>query len=323
MKKITTLIAATLMPLAANAADFTMKFSTPTINDMQHEWIQHFESKVEEATGGRLDVQIFPASQLGPIATVIEGLQLGTIEATMAPAEFYLGVDPRFQVPAAPGLFDSMQDARDKLDRPEIKEAILSIGIDRGVRGVGAVVYGPQILASKKKTENLADLKGQRFRVLASETEISVVNELGAAAVPMPLNEVQAAIQQGAIDGTNLLYDLLVAFKMYDLSPYVLPTELWYNISLPTVSEVWFQSLPEDIQSAILAAADESTSYMFTRQLERMEQARKTWIDNGGKIAELSESDSAAALEVAEGVAETFLAENPNLKELYTLIKGE
>ncbi|KAA0969492.1 TRAP transporter substrate-binding protein [Aureimonas fodinaquatilis] len=310
------------LPVSALAADYTLKLSMPTINDMQFEWSQMFKEELEAASENRIEVQIYPANQLGPIASVIEGLQLGSIEATITPAEFYVGVDKRYQAPAVPGLFTSMEDAREKLDAPEARDALLAVGVDKGLRGIAAVVYGPQVVISRMKTDNIAGLAAQKIRVLSSETEIGTINSLGASAVPMPLNEVPAALQQGALDGASTVLDVFISLKSYDVAPTAVPTELWYTISLATVSDIWFQSLPEDLQQAVLASAQSAEERMFARQLERQATNNALWTENGGVIVELSDEEQAKAQESAAVVAETFLSANPDIRELYDLIKG-
>src|SRR5580700_6663019 len=64
----------------AQAADFVMKVGTATINETQHQFIKFYKEEVEKASGGRIEVQIYPASQLDPIPREIEGVQLGNIQ---------------------------------------------------------------------------------------------------------------------------------------------------------------------------------------------------------------------------------------------------
>lgn len=307
---------------SAQAADFTMRFSTPTINELQFRWMQAFETAVEARTNGRLDVQLFPANQLGPVASVLEGLQLGTIEANISPFEFYAGIDPAYQIPAIPGMFGSMQEARDRFDDPETREMLLNIGLERGIRGIGIAVYGPSMYASRKEIKGLGDFDGLRMRVLASFTEIETTKALGASGVPMPLNEVPAALQQGAIDGAASMIDVFLALRSYQVAPYLVPTELWYINSLASVSEVWFQSLPKDIQDAIMEVAAETDAAIFADQLKRMETNRDAWVKNGGTIAPLSAADQATAVAAAADVAKRFVADNPSFKPLYDRLSG-
>ncbi len=283
------LVAATATVLAAPAfaADYTMKISTPTINDLQHEWMKLYKEELEKRTDGRIEVQLYPASQLGPINNVMEGLQLGTIEATITPSEFYVGVDPRFQVPAVPGLFDSMDDARAKLDDPKVREELLGMATSKGITGISVLVYGPQMIDTRDDVKTLADLSGKRIRVLASETEIGTINALGASAIPMPLNEVSAALQQGAIDGVSTVLDVFVALGTADVAPHVTKTELWYLIPIASVSTAWLQSLPQDLQHAVIETGKAPDQPMFTRELDRLKEHCETSTAAAGPITQL------------------------------------
>src|SRR5215472_2454119 len=78
-------LACILGALPASAADFVMKFGTATINETQHQFIKFYKDEVEKASNGRIEVQIYPASQLGPIPREIEGVQLGNIQGYIGP----------------------------------------------------------------------------------------------------------------------------------------------------------------------------------------------------------------------------------------------
>src|SRR5262245_36990181 len=95
----------------ADAQNFTMKFGTATVNEPQHEYIKIYKEEIEQRSAGKIKVEIYPQSQLGPIPRQIEGLQLGTIEAFIGPADFYVGVDKRFGVFSAPILFRDRKNA--------------------------------------------------------------------------------------------------------------------------------------------------------------------------------------------------------------------
>jgi len=93
-------------PAAAQGA-VTMKLSTATLNDTQHEWLKRFAAAVEKDSGGRIKAEIYPASQLGAIPRQIEGVQFASIQGWTGPPEFLVGVDERYEALSAPGLFTS------------------------------------------------------------------------------------------------------------------------------------------------------------------------------------------------------------------------
>jgi TRAP-type C4-dicarboxylate transport system substrate-binding protein len=177
-------------------------------------------------------------------------------------------------------------------------------------------------VVSRKPTKRLADFSRQKIRVLASETEIGVIAGLGASPTPMPLNEVTAALQQGTIDGASTVLDVFVALKTAEVAPNGVDTGLWYTISLASVSKKWFDSLPADLRQAVLDTAKEVEARMFTRQLERQSQNEGRWKKAGGILVKLPEDEQRKALEMADRVAESFLAKNADLREMYTLIRN-
>ena len=127
--------------MPAALAQNVMKLGTSTLNDAQHEWMKKFAAIVEKNSNGRIKVEIYPQSQLGPIPRQIEGLQLGTIEGFIGPADFYVGVDKRFGVFSAPILFRDMTNAAATLAEPDLNQAILALGADKGYIGLGTFAY--------------------------------------------------------------------------------------------------------------------------------------------------------------------------------------
>lgn len=315
-------VAAWSMPSIASGKTYHMKLSTPTLNDMQHEWANLYKEALEKKSGGRIKVQVFPAAQLGPINSVIQGLQLGTIEATLTPYEFYAGVDARYQVPGMPGLFTSMEDAQAKLTNPNVRNKLMNLGKDKGLIGLASIVYGPQIFVLRQPASKLEDLARRKIRVFASEAELDSLKELGAAPVPLPLNEVASALQQGAIDGANNLMDVLVPQKMHTFAPHVLDTRLWYTVVHASVSAVWLKTLPEDLQKVVLETARELEPVIFTREIERRRVSAEQWLNSGGKITRLPPDDLQRARSITKGVAEKILAKNPEMKAIYDAISA-
>src|SRR5579863_5046030 len=82
---------------AQGASPITMKLSTATVNDTQHEWLKRFAAAVEKDSGGRIKGEIYPNSQLGSIPRQIEGTQFNAIQVWCGPPEFLVGVDERFE----------------------------------------------------------------------------------------------------------------------------------------------------------------------------------------------------------------------------------
>src|SRR5947208_11259160 len=128
---------------AQGGKTFVMKLSTATINDTQHEWLRRFTAAVEKNSGGRIKGEIYPASQLGSIPRQIEGVQFGSIQLWIGPPEFLVGVDERYEALSAPGLFTGTDQAVRVISDPLVREAILGLGANKGLIGVGIAPIGP------------------------------------------------------------------------------------------------------------------------------------------------------------------------------------
>jgi TRAP-type C4-dicarboxylate transport system substrate-binding protein len=84
------LVAAAALAAAAPAvqAQPVMKLASATINDVQHEWLRKFEAGMKARVGDKVRIEIYPASQLGAIPRMVEGVVTGTIEAFVTPYSF-------------------------------------------------------------------------------------------------------------------------------------------------------------------------------------------------------------------------------------------
>jgi len=305
----------------ARAQNFTMKFATQTINDVQHEYMKVFKTELEKASNGKIKVEIYPASQLGNFQRMMEGIRLGTIEAIIAPFEFYVAVDPRYQAMAMAGLFRDNNHSRKVFDLPAARQAITALGEGRGYVTASIMPYDTQLIGSKTPITKLADFAGKRIRVLASEAEQAEVKALGAATVPMALQEVLPALQQGTIDGVNAVMTVFTAFRYYDSAPYILETRLWSLISFTVISKTFYDKLPPDLQKVMIETAAKIEPQLHQWQIARLAADREVWTKNNGKFAKLSDAEQTEAQKRVIEAVQPMFAKDAALKAFYDRIK--
>jgi TRAP-type transport system periplasmic protein len=215
------IIATGIPALHAQSVPIVMKLATPTLNDGQHEWMKVFAAAIEKKSSGRIKAELYPAGQLGSIPRMIEGTQLGSIQIFNAPPEFFVGVDQRFELLSAPGLFESEQHAVRTISDPEFAKAFLALGANKGLIGVSLFFGGPVAFATRTPFRTLADLKGKKIRIFASPFQFEQIARLGGTGVPMSLGDVLPALQQGTIDGTISNVGIFSAFRYYDITKYM------------------------------------------------------------------------------------------------------
>ena len=240
------------LTVPASAADFVMKFGTATMNETQHQFIKFYKEEVEKASGGRIEVQIYPASQLGPIPREIEGVQLGSVQGYIGPVDFFVGVDPRFGVFWAPMLFRDDANAAATVQDPAIQKAMFDMaGAEAHGRHRHLEISARPTTAPRRRSCGLRISAARNCASTAPSSNAQKMAKLGATGIGMPLSEVVPALDQGTIDGTISGLSVFVAFKMNDLLKVITVTNDTYIISIAVVSKPWLDTLPPDLQKIV------------------------------------------------------------------------
>jgi len=320
---LATVITSALTPLAAPAQPIAFKCATATLNDVQHEWCKRFGARLEQRTGGRIKPQVFPASQLGSIPRMIEGVQLGTIESWIGPPEFMVGVDARFQILTAPYLFDSMDHGHRVINDRQFVDKFLVLAEGKGIRGVSLIVYGPASFLARTPIRMPDDLRGKKIRVLATPIESAMMAQVGATGVPMALGEVLPALQQGALDGVQSALTVFTTFKYYDVAKYHTNTDHYFITSIGTVSKKWLDGLPADVQKAVLEEGRAVQAELLDWTKNFYQTGVKTWKEKtGGGWIELTPEQRSAFRTKMEGVDVTVAEKVPGIKEWLDLLRA-
>ncbi|HEU4353147.1 MAG TPA: TRAP transporter substrate-binding protein [Burkholderiales bacterium] len=320
--KICAAAALSAFTLLAQAQQFTMKLSTPTINDVTHEWMNLFKASVEKRAGGRIKVEVYPASQLGQIPRTVEGVALGTIEMTVPAVGFFIGLEPRFQVFDAPGLFDSVEHAQRVFSDPDVRERLATFGATKGVEPLFTFANGPLMLLSHKPVRGIDDLKGQKIRVPGgAPLHLEPFRRLGASPVSMPLGEVMPSLSNRTIDGFIAAHVVLVAFKYYDVAKSATQLPGSFLIASGLVNRNFFKSLGA-LEPMVREEARKAEEIFAKGAVADVGRIRGAWEKNGGETIVLPSAEAKRYLDQATSVLPAILAVNPQLKEDYEAIQA-
>jgi len=273
-------------PVAAEAQS-VMKMASATINDVQHEWQKVFAEELAARVGDQVTVEIYPASQLGTIPRMAEGVLLGTIESFITPTAFLVGAEPKFKVFDAPGLFDSPEHLGRTIHDPAYRDHLETMALDKGFRVIGAIYNSPFVVLTKKPAPKKA---------------------IGANPLPLPLSEVVPALQSGNIDGMLAGMPILVAFKYYDIAKPVTDLQFSMIVSVNIVNEAWFQSQSPEVQAAIREAGRAAEEKVLQWGIDNVARTNAVWLEKGGEIYELSPEDQARMTEVFKTVSDRILS---------------
>jgi TRAP-type transport system periplasmic protein len=308
-------------PALAQDKPYVMKVTTPTLNDSVHQAAKNFAGAVERKSGGRITAEVYPASQLGSIARQIEGTQFGAIQVAVMSPEWFVGVDERFEVMAAPGLADSLEHAQRVAADAGVLKLMLGLGADKGLHGVGMFADVPSSIISRKPIRHLADIKTRKIRVFTSQFQTAVFDRLGATPVAMSLGDVLPALQQGAIDGAFASVAIYTNMHYIDTAKYVTETNQSMIFTMIEVSKKWFDSLPADLQQVIdTVGADESLA-ISSFAVEDFANARKAWVKSGGELISLPHDEQASMFETLASVGDDVSRTKPALHQAYEIVK--
>jgi C4-dicarboxylate-binding protein DctP len=301
----------------AQAPTVTMKVASATINDVIHHWMKSFKAGVEAQTGGRVRVELYPASQLGAIPRMVEGAALGTIECFVTASSFLTSLDPAFEVFDVPGVLVDTAHAQRVFADPELRPQLLAMGGSKGLQSISVFMHSPQHVVSRKPLKTLADFSGQKIRVLSTPLQIEPLKKLGAVPVPMPLSEVMPALQNGAIDGFIAASTVFSALKFYDAAKNQTALSRWPVIVTAACNRNWLGKLPAELRTALQEQAVKAEAAANTFGAQDIDNARKVWTQNGGQILTLSPQDDEAFTRTVKDAAASILRQHPAAQAQY------
>jgi TRAP-type transport system periplasmic protein len=311
------------LPIGAAQAKpktYLMKISVPTIHDIPNAWISGYAAALEKDSGGRIKVKIYPASQLGAIPRQIEGTQFGDIQCEVVPPVFYVGLDPRFQLLAAPGLVDSEQQAQRLVAEPAVRKLMLGLGADEGLHGVGLFFAEPNLLISRMPLRHLSDFKGKKIRIFASPFETVAFERLGMTPVAMTLGDVVPALQEGTIDGSITGIGPIVNFHMVDAAKYVTEIDQPGIFIIVEVNKKWYESLPTDLQRIVDRDAAKEDIAINPIALKMRTNELRQWTSSGGTLIKLPPAEHAKMTKILASVGTDVSSKNPKLAAAYKLV---
>ena len=311
-----------LASAAAHAEDktFTMKISTPTLNDVPDTFGKNFAAALEKDSGGRIKGELYPASQLGSIPRQIEGTQFGAIQCSIIPPEFFVGIDDRFEVMAAPGLVDSLAHGQKVAADPAVLKLMLSLGAGKGLHGVGLFMAEPSDVIAKTPIRRLADFKGKKLRTFASPFQSEAFNRLGVTPVAMTLGDVLPALQQGAIDGAVAGLGPFTAMHFIDAAKYVTMTNQPAIFLIVEISKKWYDSLPPDLQHMVDKDAAEQAIAIDPFAIQHRKDAEARWTASGGELINLPSDEQASMMKTLSSVGADVSKSKPALAEAYKIV---
>lgn len=255
-------VLAVSLSAAAFAAPKVIKLGT-TVNEQDSFQVAalKFGELVKERTNGAYVVEVYPNAALGDERTMLEGMQMGTMDMGIITSGPFVNFVPEFGVLDLPFIFINNEHAYAVLDG-ELGQSILAKLEGVGIKGLAYAERGFRNLTnSVRPVKSAADIKGLKIRVMENEVYTNTFKALGVNAVPMAWTETLTALQQGTIEGQENPVNVIHAFKLWESQKYVTMTRHAYAAAIFTMSKRLFDKLPADVQRIVKDSAQEAAVY--------------------------------------------------------------
>lgn len=278
-----------------------------------------FARLVEERTGGRIKIEVYPSAQLGEEKAAIEAVQFGAIDFNRTSISPLSAFAPNLISLQMPYLYRDDEHMWKVLNGP-IGENFLKSLDSFNLIGLGWYDGGTRhFYNSKKEIKSVSDLKGMKIRVQESKLMTDLVSCLGAVPTPMPFGEVYSALQTGIVDGAENNIPSYYSTSHYEVAKYI---TLDGHSRIPEIiiaSKSSWNKLSKEDQEIIRQAAKDSTQYQI-KLWKEFEMTAQEKTKKSGSIYTVLTPEALAGFQKA--VQPMYDKLSPEVKEVISQIKN-
>lgn len=263
-----------------------------------------FAELVEEKTDGRYKIDVYAGGQLGDEKSVVEQLQLGSIDLTRVNATPLTEFSEDIGVLSLPYLFENEESKWAHLNG-ELGQELLDTFDGSNLVGLAFYDSGERsIYNSKKLIKTPEEMKGLKIRVQPSELAIDIFEAFGASATPMEYGEVYSAIQTGVLEGGENNFPSYFTSNHYEVAKYFTVNKYSGPPELLMASQSLWDKLSDEDKKVFKEAALESVAVQREAWEKLTEESKEAVIENGNEVFEVT--DFAPWREAVEPIYEKY-----------------
>ena len=284
------------------------------VNHSVHKAMVKMSEDLEQRSGGKMLIEIYPSQQLGTERECLELLQIGSLDMTKVSAGVMENFAPKMKIFGLPFLFRDREHSFQVLDGP-IGKKLLDDGEKYWLKGLGYYDAGSRSFYTKEKpVETPKDLEGLKIRVMESVSAMDMVRSLGGSPTPISWGELYTALQQGVVDGAENNPPSFYLSRHYEVCKYYSLDEHTVLPDVLLVGTHFWETLSPQEQEWLQASVDVSVTYQ-----------RKLWAEAEAEaLAEVQKAgvtiihpDKSLFSEKVQALYEA----NKNDADMYSLIK--
>jgi TRAP-type transport system periplasmic protein len=297
-------------PTNAQVSERTLRWAQQ--NSLEHPQglgAKRFAELVEQKSGGKIKVRIFPGGQLGGDLQNVSALQGGTLDLMVLNAGLLVGIVKDFAVLDFPFVFNTAEEADAVVDGPVGKKLFDKLP-DKGLVGLGYFELGfRNVTNSKRPIARWEDFSGIKLRVIQSPLFIDLFNTLGANSVAMPFPEVYTALEQRVIDGQENPVTVIFDTKFQEVQKYLSLTRHIYNAQSVLLSKRTWDKLSAEERTIIQDALNEAKAYQRQVSREKNTQMLDDLKKAGMQVNEVAPQEIARIREKIKPVVDKYTKE--------------
>ncbi|TYC61754.1 TRAP transporter substrate-binding protein [Rhodobacterales bacterium] len=253
-----------------------------------HVTLERVAEMVAERSGGELDMQIFPQSQLGGQREMTEAVQLGTLELTVAPTAFLGGFNPVASITDLPFLFPADPQQSQKIREGQFGKDLCESFNSSGVVCIGIWPNGRKNFTSNLPLTDLEAFSGQRFRVMESSVLVDQMRAIEVTGVPLPFGELYTALQTGVVDGEENPLDTIYNMNFFEVQDYLVISEHGAIEDVILFNPAFWSGLTEDDRTMITEVFAEVVPEMLAHKTAAAARSLDKIREAGVDIREMS-----------------------------------
>ncbi|MFY0656490.1 TRAP transporter substrate-binding protein [Neptunomonas sp.] len=305
-----TSIALAIGAQVATAAPIEIKFSHVVAeNTPKGQMAIKFKELVEERLADKVEVSVFPNSQLFGDNKVLEAMLLGDVQMAAPSLSKFQKYTKQLQIFDLPFLFKDMA-AVEKFQQSADGQKLLGSLESKGLVGLGYLHNGMKQLSASNPLRVPADAAGKKFRIMTSDVLQAQFEGLDAVPLKKPFSEVFTLLQTKAIDGQENTWSNIYSKKFFEVQPYITESNHGVLDYLIVTSAEFWEGLDGDIRTEVKAALDEAIAYGNDIAAKKGEEDKQLIIDSKrSEVIELTDAERQQWVEAMKPVWKKFEGE--------------
>lgn len=271
--------------------------------------LNQFSADVAEKSGGSIEVQVFPSSQLGNQNETSEGVSMGTIEMCVNASAAFEAFDDQMSIYGIPFLFENDQHVYDFYLSDLSKTMLDNFSQTNNMTCLAFFNEGFRTVWSMDPIRTVEDFNGYKLRVPDVPAYIDMFSALHCNAIPLAMGDIYTGLQTGTVDGLEFPISAVLQNKLAELTKYQTITNHTGSMQFLFINNDVLNKLTAEQQDVLKACAADAEAY----GLQLLDESKAAWTAEaeamGVETIELSSDELAKVQDLMSPVVEKYTAD--------------